>query len=122
MQETIILICGSLAGAIATFILQKNGFSAVLASSIIGIIGVVIGHYLSMSHLPAVIFAGSFVGMTNLAIGSFAALALAGISTGLVYIFSQNIFKGYGGRLGTMAFICTIMCVYLVDLVLGVDS
>ncbi len=116
MKETLILVLGSSAGAIATFILQKNGFSAVVASSIIGLIGAGIGHYFSMPNLTAVIFAGSFVGMTNISLGSMTNISAAGVLTGLIYSLSLNIFSGLGGRLGTIAFISTTICIYLMNI------
>jgi hypothetical protein len=116
MKETLILVLGSSAGAIVTFVLQKNGFSAVLSSSLVGLIGAGIGHYLSMPHLSAVIFAGSFVGMTSISLGSMANISAAGILTGLIYSFSLNIFSGLGGRLGTIALISTTICIYLMDI------
>ncbi|AFM04974.1 hypothetical protein Fleli_2611 [Bernardetia litoralis DSM 6794] len=113
MQQTIILILGSLGGAITTFTLQKQGFSVVVAPCIVGLIGALIGHYLKSYHLPLSIFAGAFVGMTSPAIASTWLIVLAGIFAGFLYKISLNIFAGFGGRLGTVAFISTLAAFYL---------
>lgn len=110
---TIAFMFASAFGAIATFFLQKQGLSSVLASSLVGLLGVLIGLLFSSDHLPAVIFAGSFVGMTSLSFGTFPLVALAGIVAGFLYSISLNIFAGFGGRLGAIAFISTIVCFYL---------
>jgi uncharacterized membrane protein YeaQ/YmgE (transglycosylase-associated protein family) len=114
MQQTLILIVGSTSGAVATFLLQKYGFSAVLAASLVGLIGSLIGHLLNFPQLPFVILMGSFVGMTNTLMSSFPFVILAGISSGLLYSISHSFFAGFGGRLGVIAFICTVLCFYLI--------
>ncbi len=113
MQQTVILILGGLGGAIATFLLQKNGFSVVIASCIVGLIGALIGHYAKSDHLSLVIFTGSFVGMTNPVIASTGLIVLAGAFSGFLYKISLTIFAGFGGRLGTIAFTSTLIAFYL---------
>lgn len=112
MTQTLILIAGSTGGAIITFLLQKQGFSVVVASSLVGLLGALIGHYTSIQHLPLVIFAGSFVGMTSVSVGSLPIVAIAGMLAGYIYTISLNVFSGFGGRLGTIAFVSTIVSLY----------
>jgi hypothetical protein len=116
MKEVLMLILGCLFGSISTFWLQKNGCSAVVASASVGLIGALAGHLLQISDLPAVIFAGSFVGMTGDSVGSYTAVSLGGIVAGLIYSVSLSIFAGFGGRLGTIAFISTVSSFYLLKL------
>jgi hypothetical protein len=82
----------------------------------VGLIGALAGHLLQISDLPAVIFAGSFVGMTGDSVGSYTAVSLGGIVAGLIYSISLSIFSGFGGRLGTIAFISTVSSFYLLKL------
>jgi hypothetical protein len=104
-----IMALGGAGGALATFVLQRYGVSAVIASSLVGLVGAFIGFLVSDTYLPAAIFAGSFVGMTALTLGSIPVIVTAGLGAGLLFalIISKNIFPGYGGRLGSVAFIAT---------------
>lgn len=108
----VLMILGGMGGAAATsFLQQKYGVSAVVSSSIVGLMGAVVGSLLSDSYLPAAIFAGSFAGMTAIAVAPLGATALAGAGAGvlLALLTTFNIFPGYGGRLGTAAFISTCL-------------
>lgn len=113
MQQTFLLIIAGAFGAIATYILQRFGLSIVVASCIVGLLGAMTGHFLELPQLSIVIFAGSFVGMTSTAIGSIPLILLAGALTGLFFKLSSNIFVGFGGRLGTIAFLSTVLSFYL---------
>ena len=117
MQQTIIFMAGGVLGAITTFLLQRYGISAVVASCLVGLTGALLGHYLKSPHLPLIIFAGSFVGMTSAAIGTIPMIILSGALTGLIFKFSLNIFAGFGGRLGTIALISTVTSFYVVLIV-----
>lgn len=110
----VLMILGGMGGAVATsFLQQKYGVTAVVASSLVGLLGAAIGNLLSNSYLPAAIFAGSFAGMTAIAVAPLGATALAGAGAGVLFALVTvfNLFPGYGGRLGTVAFIST--CVVL---------
>ena len=110
----VLMILGGMAGAAATsFLQQKLGVTAVVASATVGLIGAAIGSLSSDSYLPAAIFAGSFAGMTAISVAPLGATALAGAGAGvlLALLTAYNVFPGYGGRLGTVAFIST--CVVL---------
>lgn len=93
-------------GGLATFALtQYFGISAVLASSLVGIIAyIVVPEY----EVPA--FCGSFVGMASYSLlPGYRYLFLAGLIAGLVYVIGKYSFKGFGGKLGTTAFIGTVL-------------
>lgn len=107
------MIIGGIWGAISTFILQIYGVSAVVASCLIGLTGALLGHFLKLPHLPLIIFAGSFVGMTSLSIGNIPLIVGAGALCGILYTYSLNIFAGFGGRLGTIAFISTTIMFFV---------
>jgi uncharacterized membrane protein YeaQ/YmgE (transglycosylase-associated protein family) len=113
MQQTFIIIIGGIGGAVITFLLQKYGLSGVVASCIVGLIGALIGYLAKSTHLPLIIFAGSFVGMTSTAIGTIPMIIIGGALSGLLYKLSLNIFAGFGGRLGTIAFISTVISFYV---------
>jgi hypothetical protein len=105
------MVLGGIAGAAATSLLQRRfGVSAVVASSLVGMLGACVGSLASDVNLPAAVFAGSFAGMTAVAVAPLAAIAIAGAGAGALYalIITFDLFPGYGGRLGTVAFISTL--------------
>lgn len=107
------MAAGALSAA-ATYFLQQQGLSAVVASCVVGLLGAGIGSATSQPHLSAMCFAGSFVGMTALHIAPLPLVMAAGALAGLIYTFSQSIFPGFGGRLGTIAFIsCATAILFL---------
>jgi len=108
MYQTILILIGGLLGAIGTFSLQKAGLSAVVASCCIGLLGALVGHLLKNDHLTLIIFAGSFVGMTSTSWGTWPMMAIGGLLAGGVYLLSLEVFAGFGGRLGTIAFLSTL--------------
>jgi hypothetical protein len=109
------MVLGAIAGAAATWLLQKYGTSAVVASSLVGLLGAGLGTYLSDANLPAAVFAGSFVGMTAIAVAPLAVVAIAGAVTGALYALVSRfeVCTGYGGRLGTVAFISTSFILWM---------
>ena len=108
MYQTLLILIGGLLGAIGTFSLQKAGLSAVVASCCIGLLGALAGYLLKNDHLTLIIFAGSFVGMTSTAWGTWPMMVIGGLLAGGVYLLSLEIFAGFGGRLGTIAFLSTL--------------
>jgi len=113
MNQTLILMIGGIGGSVLTFLIQRYGVSVVVASCIVGLIGALCGHLFSLPHLSLVIFAGSFAGMTSASLASIPIVVFAGALTAIIYQLSLNIFAGMGGRLGFIAFVSTVVAVYL---------
>jgi hypothetical protein len=110
------MVLGGIAGATVTSLLQrKYGLSAVVASSLVGLLGACVGSLASDVHLPAAVFAGSFAGMTAIAVAPLLAIAIAGAGAGALYalVITFDVFPGYGGRLGTVAFISTLCMMWI---------
>lgn len=105
MFITLLIILGGCLGAIGTFQLQRIGLSVVVASCIVGLIGALIGYGMKNEDLAMVIFAGSFIGMTTISIASLPLILLAGLACGILYVLTESIFVGHGGKLGAIAFI-----------------
>ncbi|WP_423189338.1 hypothetical protein ACO1PF_12235 [Alkalibacterium sp. f15] len=93
-------------GAYITFILNHQlGLGGVLASSVIGLSGA----YLFKNYAAA-IYCGSFVGMAcNLIFSNPFSFMLASLIAGILFILSEQLFKGYGGKLGFIAFCGTFL-------------
>ena len=113
MLTTLLIILGGCLGAIGTFQLQSMGASVVVASCIVGLLGALIGYGMKNEDLAMVIFAGSFVGMTTISIASLPLILLAGLACGILYVLSESIFVGYGGKLGAIAFVSLIVVVFM---------
>lgn len=105
MLTTILIIIGGCLGALGTFQLQKVGLSPVVASCVIGLLGALTGYLMKNEDLAMVIFAGSFVGMTTVSIASLPIMLIAGLACGILYVLTEPIFVGYGGKLGAIAFV-----------------
>ena len=115
-MSPVFMVLGGIAGAAATSLLQRKfGVSAVVASSLVGMLGACVGSLASDVNLPAAVFAGSFAGMTAVAVAPLVAIAIAGAGAGALYALAItfNVFPGYGGRLGTVAFISTLCMMWI---------
>ncbi|MGM0477710.1 MAG: hypothetical protein ACQERC_00685 [Bacteroidota bacterium] len=118
MITSVLILLGGCFGALGAFQLQKAGVSAVVASCIIGLLGALIGRLMQSDDLSMVIFAGSFVGMTAISLTTIPIILLAGISCGILYLIAAPIFVGYGGKLGTIAFI-SVSVIFLFSWIFG---
>ena len=94
-------------GALCTYWLVKYAqLSPVVASSIIGIVGVVV-----YKKTAVATFCGSFVGMSTPALFSAVDLALAASVAGVLYVEGKPFFSGVGGKLGTTAFFGNVVVI-----------
>jgi len=101
-------------GAIITFYLARIT-GAVLASGMVGFTAFLLGKLnkrLLFAQFP--IFCGSFVGMTSPVFftGSLE-LLLASIIAAILYIYVKNHFIGFGGKLGSIAFVAVLIIILL---------
>jgi len=89
-------------GGVITFYLSCDiGLGAVVASSLVGILAAMI-----VPKYGAAAYCGSFVGMSSSALFcQYSDVAFASAIAGLVYVITRDTFAGFGGKLGTIAFI-----------------
>jgi hypothetical protein len=85
-------------GSVLTYILHYFIGCPVLAASIIGLIG-----GLGLKHLSVPIYTGAFVGMSSAALFGIWPFLLATVLASIIYALAQDIFNGFGGKLGTIA-------------------
>ncbi len=90
-----------LCGAIFTYALSVTlELGAVIAASLVGILAALV--------VPAYgvpLYCGAFVGMTSAQLlVTHGELAIAGAVAGAVYLLTTDVFSGFGGKLGTIAF------------------
>ncbi len=92
-----------LGGMITFYFSVDIGLGAVVASGLIGLFTDMI-----FPDLGAPAFCGSFVGMSSDGLFfSYSDVVLASAIAGLVYVLTSKVFNGFGGKLGTIAFIGT---------------
>jgi len=91
-----------------TFSLNIWGMGPVVAAALVGffytIFAEMAGNWLK--NLSAPVYCGTFVGMcAKFIFTDLWMVGLAGAFAGLVYVISDGVFEGVGGKLGTIAFI-----------------
>ncbi len=92
-------------GVLATFaIVFLTGISAVIASAAIGLLG-----FLLVKKYQVAIYCGSFAGMVSTTLFSIHEVVLLALVCGLVYLLTKPLFSGLGGKLGTVAFISSLL-------------
>lgn len=89
------------AGGVSTYFLSVNlGLGPVIASGLIGLLGAFI-----LKKYAVQIFCGSFAGMASFSVFcSYPGVITASFFAGLLFVLSKEVFSGFGGRLGTIAF------------------
>jgi hypothetical protein len=99
-------------GTVAAFFVNiELGHGGVIGSSIVGLAAAVV-----LPSYAVPIFCGSFVGMASPAVfASYNQILLAGFLSALLFVFAQDLFKGFGGKLGTIAFVGSIAATYILD-------
>jgi hypothetical protein len=69
------------------------------------------------NQIRAAIYCGSFIGMSQpLTEHHYAFIAFAALLSGLVYCCSGQILNGFGGKLGTLAFVGVALAIFLIYL------
>jgi len=98
-------------GGIATYFMSYFlGNYVVLFSTMVGLVG-----HFAFRKWEVAIFCGSFAGMTSIFIINPYQIVLAAVLTALIYALTKPIFKGFGGKLGTIAFTGTILSFLLLE-------
>ena len=115
IQYGLMMLIGAF-GALLTFFLQKQGLSSVLSSCLVGLLGVLVSYLTKYDAFMYVCFAGSFVGMTAISIGTYPIILASGAVCGLIFHTSKNLFVGYGGKMGTSAFISVAICFLIISI------
>ncbi|GAA0878239.1 hypothetical protein GCM10009119_12070 [Algoriphagus jejuensis] len=106
-------------GSFATFGLRNLGCDTVIATAVVGLFGGLLEIAFKSKpyfrQVPAAIYCGAFISMTNLT-NDAGFILLASVFTCLVFFVSKSILLGIGGKLGTMAFIGVVMA-YIIQYV-----
>ena len=114
----IFLLISATLGALVTYVLQKNfGISAVISASIVGLVGGIIGLIIPNKMFAPVVFCGAFVGMSSPSLFSLSFVVTAGILSGILFQATTNVFVGFGGKLGGIAFLAVAAVFYIKGIV-----
>lgn len=99
-------------GTIATYLLNVElGLGPVAAAGLIGITASVL---LPEQDVP--VYCGAFVGMScPVAFRGYECLVPAGMIAGTLFVASKDVFNGFGGKLGTIAFFGAVSAIFIKD-------
>ena len=119
-KERLVIIIMATIGTLATHLLSKHlQIDTVTSASIVGIISGLTSYILAKEkcyRYSEAIYCGTFTGMTSLMFFTNGIDALiAGIVTGIVFVLSLNIFKGFGGKLGSIAFLSVFISIIILN-------
>lgn len=97
-------------GAMLTAVLNNRlNLGPVIASSLVGLTGVV-----AFKKYQTPIYCGSFVGMASLGImTNYSGMMLAASLSGFLFLIAGNVFIGFGGKLGAIAYFGTFTAAVL---------
>jgi len=106
----ILTVVTSMTSTLVTFHMQHTlSLSPVMASAVTG----VIAHGVLLTPYREVAFCGSFGGMSDNRESDLFTLqwiALLGALIGVLFISVKDCLQGVGGKLGTIAFVCGVIC------------
>ncbi len=86
--------------SVITFILSTQaGLGAVTASGAVGLVAAI-----AVKPYAVPIFCGSFLGMCSPDHFSMGQFIIASVVVGVIFVATKDVFNGYGGKLGTIAF------------------
>ncbi len=92
-------------GVFATYsIVHFFELSIVLASCLIGLFG----HFLARKY-EAAIYCGSFAGMVSVILFGFFEVLVLALICAFIYILTKPLLSGYGGKLGAIAFMSSLI-------------
>ena len=100
LKEDFLSLISVFGGSLAAYYVNTGfGLGSVTASALTGILAAVF-----IKPYAAAVYCGSFAGMASPEFLGSTCMIYAGIISGVVYVMCKNIFNGFGGKLGTVAF------------------
>ena len=120
--EGLYLVLASITGAVLTRLISSmNGVSVVQASSVTGLVFVILFDYDIFSISPYIAIAGfgaSFVGMSSKDnLSKWWMVGIGGMLFGIIYYLTEDVFMGFGGKLGTIALISSLLTIEMMTLI-----
>ncbi len=103
-RTSVTVFLATAGGSVVTYLIHYGLDSlsvpapAVIASGLVGVLA-----YFFTRKLAVPVYCGSFVGMSSPLVFQVIPFALATVFASLLFVLSQKMFDGYGGKLGTIA-------------------
>ena len=98
-------------GVMVTFsMVHYLELSAVVASSLVGTAG-----FFIFKRYQVPIYCGSFAGMVSVVLFDFFEVGILALVCGLIFVLTKPLFAGYGGKLGTIAFMSSLITFSIFD-------
>ncbi len=92
-------------GAMITNVFVSSlNLPVVMASALVGYFG-----HLMFKRQEVAIYCGSFVGMTSVTVFMFQEIVVLAIAAAIIFVLTQAVYIGFGGKLGSIAFISSII-------------
>jgi hypothetical protein len=112
VRKDLLTALSVIVGAVAAFFANiELGHGGVIGSSIVGITSAVV-----VPSYAVAMFCGSFIGMASPAVfASYPQLLLAAAVSAVIFVWAQDVFIGFGGKLGTTAFAGSIAAAFILD-------
>lgn len=111
-QRSLYEIAAVVIGAVITYFISiELGHGGVIASAIVGMTTVII-----FPQFAVAAYCGSFVGMAStIVFASYEELLLAGVLAAVIFVIAKPACRGFGGKLGTIAFAGTLLSITILD-------
>ena len=122
LNEHVLVAVWIPAAAIAAYVINNNlHFGPVIAASLIGFLGSLLPQInkrsVYLKQLPAAIYCGAFIGMSNLRVANgFLFVFAASFFAGVGLVLSKSLFHGMGGKLGLLAFAGVVLASFFLFL------
>lgn len=96
-------------GVVSTYLFTDMfHISAVIASSAVGLVG-----HILVKRYSIAIYCGSFAGMTSAMLLNYWQMFIVGLICAIVFVITQPVFTGFGGKLGTIAFVSSVIALLI---------
>lgn len=109
-------------GLYTNFLSVRLGWGPVMGAAAVGLIGSFVPQLFKklkrLTSMPTAMYCGAFVGMSaTTVLNSYLAVLGASLAAGVIYVLAKNLFPGFGGKLGTIAFGGVVVFVLLTFLI-----
>jgi len=106
VKEKVILILSTILASVLTYLLNiRFHLGPFIASGLVGLVSTKV-----LKRFSPSMYAASFASMSSSKVlPSVASSGVAGLITGILYISTQKIFVGIGGKLGAIAFLSVLI-------------
>ncbi len=111
--------------ALITYYLNVEvGLGPVFSVGIVGFLGTFVHKLVPRSkhllHIEAPIYCGTFIGMSTITVSEiYYIIVMASIFSSLLFMSTQSLYVGVGGKLGTLAFIGVVLSMLVYKLLVG---